>query len=31
LLDKVIAFGAGWREEPTPAPSRAELLSIVGG
>jgi flavin-dependent dehydrogenase len=31
LLDKVIAFGAGWREEPAPAPSRAELLSIVGG
>jgi flavin-dependent dehydrogenase len=31
LLDKVIDFGAGWREEPIPAPSRAELLSIVGG
>ena len=31
LLDKVIALGAGWRDEPVPAPSRAELLSIVGG
>jgi 2-polyprenyl-6-methoxyphenol hydroxylase-like FAD-dependent oxidoreductase len=31
LLDKVIALGAGWRDEPIPAPSRAELLSIVGG
>jgi flavin-dependent dehydrogenase len=29
LLDKIIALGAGWREEPVPAPSRAELLSIV--
>jgi len=31
LLDKIIALGAGWRDEPIPAPSRAELLSIVGG
>ena len=31
LLNKVIAFGAGWRDEPVPAPSRAELLSIVVG
>ena len=29
LLDKVIALGAGWRDEPLPAPSRGELLSIV--
>jgi len=31
LLDKVTALGAGWRDEPIPAPSRAELLSIVAG
>jgi flavin-dependent dehydrogenase len=31
LLDKVTALGAGWREEPLPAPSRGELLSIVAG
>ena len=31
LLDKVIALGAGWRDEPLPAPSRSELLSIAGG
>jgi flavin-dependent dehydrogenase len=31
LLGKVIALGAGWRDEPLPAPSRAGLLSIVGG
>jgi hypothetical protein len=31
LLDKVIALGAGWRDEPIPAPGRAELLSIVAG
>src|SRR6266702_322033 len=29
LLDKVITLGAGWRDEPVPAPSRGELLSIV--
>ena len=31
LLDKVIALGGGWRDEPVPAPSRAELLSIAAG
>jgi 2-polyprenyl-6-methoxyphenol hydroxylase-like FAD-dependent oxidoreductase len=31
LLDKVMALGGGWRDEPIPAPSRAELLSIVTG
>jgi 2-polyprenyl-6-methoxyphenol hydroxylase-like FAD-dependent oxidoreductase len=31
LLDKVIALGADWRDEPVPAPSRAELLSILAG
>ena len=31
LLGKVIALGAGWRDEPVPAPSRAELLSIIVG
>ena len=31
LLDKVTALGAGWRDEPVPAPSRDELLSIVAG
>jgi hypothetical protein len=31
LLDKITALGAGWRNEPVPAPSRAELLSIVAG
>jgi flavin-dependent dehydrogenase len=31
LLDKVIALGSGWRDEPVPAPSRAELLSVVAG
>src|SRR6266581_1932670 len=29
LLDKVIALGAGWRDEPIPGPSRDELLSTV--
>ena len=30
--DRVTAMaGAGWREEPVPAPSRTELLSIVAG
>jgi hypothetical protein len=29
LRDKVSTLGAGWRDEPIPAPSRAELLSIV--
>jgi 2-polyprenyl-6-methoxyphenol hydroxylase-like FAD-dependent oxidoreductase len=31
LLDKVIALGAGWRDEPLPGPDRGELLSIVAG
>jgi 2-polyprenyl-6-methoxyphenol hydroxylase-like FAD-dependent oxidoreductase len=31
FLDKVIALGAGWRDEPLPAPSRGELLSIADG
>ena len=31
LLDKAVALGVGWRDEPVPAPSRAELLSIVAG
>ena len=31
VLDKVIALGADRRDEPIPAPSRAELLSIVAG
>lgn len=31
LLDKITALGGGWRDEPIPAPSRAELLSIVAG
>ncbi len=31
MLDKVTALGAGWREEPIPAPGRRELLSIVAG
>jgi hypothetical protein len=31
LRDKVSTLGAGWRDEPIPAPSRAELLSIVAG
>jgi 2-polyprenyl-6-methoxyphenol hydroxylase-like FAD-dependent oxidoreductase len=31
LLEKVTALGAGWREEPLPAPSRDQLLSIVAG
>ena len=29
LLDKITALGSGWRDEPIPAPGRAELLSIV--
>ncbi len=29
LLGKITALGAGWRDEPIPAPSRSELLSIV--
>jgi 2-polyprenyl-6-methoxyphenol hydroxylase-like FAD-dependent oxidoreductase len=29
LLDKAVAVGGGWREEPRFGPSRSELLSIV--
>jgi 2-polyprenyl-6-methoxyphenol hydroxylase-like FAD-dependent oxidoreductase len=29
MLEKVTALGAGWREEPIPAPSRGDLLSTV--
>jgi hypothetical protein len=29
MMDKVIALGSGWRDEPVPAPSRDQLLSIV--
>jgi flavin-dependent dehydrogenase len=29
MLDKVTALGSGWRDEPIPAPTRDELLSIV--
>ena len=31
MLEKVTALGAGWRDEPIPAPSRSELLSTVTG
>ena len=31
MLEKVIALGAGWRDEPIPAPSRGDLLSTVAG
>jgi flavin-dependent dehydrogenase len=31
LPEKITALGGGWRDEPIPAPSRAELLSIVTG
>ena len=31
LPGKITALGAGWRDEPIPAPSRAELLSTVAG
>ena len=30
LVDKVIALGGGWRDEPPLGPSRDELLSLVG-
>src|SRR5258706_3065470 len=29
LLDKVTALGAGWRDDPLPAPSRGQPLSIA--
>jgi flavin-dependent dehydrogenase len=31
MADKVTALGAGWRDEPIPAPSRDDLLSAVAG
>jgi hypothetical protein len=31
IAEKVVALGAGWRDEPTIAPSRAELLATVAG
>jgi flavin-dependent dehydrogenase len=31
LPGKISALGGGWRDEPIPAPSRGELLSIVAG
>lgn len=31
MLEKVTALGAGWRDEPIPAPSRSDLLSTVTG
>jgi 2-polyprenyl-6-methoxyphenol hydroxylase-like FAD-dependent oxidoreductase len=29
LLEKITALGGGWRDEPVPAPARADLLSSV--
>ena len=31
FADKVVALGAGWRDERLPGPTRDELLSIVAG
>ncbi len=31
ILDAVLQKGAGWEDDVAPGPSRAELLSIVGG
>ena len=31
MLEKVTTLGAGWRDEPIPAPSRGDLLSTVAG
>ena len=31
MFDKVVELGAGWRDEPSLAPSRAELLAVVAG
>jgi len=31
MLEKVTALGAGWRDEPIPAPDRGDLLSTVAG
>ena len=31
FIDKIQSLGAGWRDEPTLAPTREELLAIVAG
>lgn len=31
LLEKIVELGSGWRDEPTLAPTREELLTIVAG
>ena len=31
VFEKVVELGANWRDEPSFAPSRDELLAIVGG
>jgi 2-polyprenyl-6-methoxyphenol hydroxylase-like FAD-dependent oxidoreductase len=31
VLDKVMELGAGWRDDPTFAPTREELLAVVAG
>lgn len=30
LFARVLEHGAGWRDEPAPGPSRAELLALIG-
>jgi hypothetical protein len=31
LPAKITTLGTGWRDEPIPAPSRAELLTTMAG
>jgi hypothetical protein len=31
LPAKITALGTGWRDEPIPAPTRTELLSVIAG
>jgi hypothetical protein len=31
VFEKVVELGANWRDEPTFAPTRAELLATVAG
>ncbi|CAN5628902.1 FAD-dependent oxidoreductase [soil metagenome] len=31
IVDKIIAVGAGWRDEPLPGPDRAELVGLAAG
>ena len=31
VLDKVVELGANWRDDPTLAPTREELLAVVAG